>query len=69
MREIRLENKKQLKGKCCSCLGCNRLEIAEFEGVDECENWMKGKKTGNDWIQEIKKNLGVEGEQIKINGR
>ncbi len=31
MGSVRLENQKQLKGKCITCLGCNRLEIADFE--------------------------------------
>lgn len=33
---------KQLKGKCTTCLGCNRLELEEFEGYYRCENYMRG---------------------------
>lgn len=28
---------KELKGKCKSCIGCNRLEALEFNGVERCE--------------------------------
>lgn len=35
---------KQLKGKCPTCLGCNRLEDANFEGCNECKNYMKRKE-------------------------
>ena len=28
---------KELKGVCKNCLGCNRLELSEFEGVEKCE--------------------------------
>ena len=31
MGKIKLENAKQLIGKCTTCLGCNKLEIAGFE--------------------------------------
>jgi hypothetical protein len=31
MSRVKLENQKQLTGKCCTCLGCNRLELADFE--------------------------------------
>ncbi len=41
MSSVKLENQKQLTGKCKTCLGCNRLEIAGFEGVDEFEGYMK----------------------------
>lgn len=27
---------------CNKCLGCNRLEIQEFEGVKECKNFRRG---------------------------
>ncbi len=46
MGSVRLENQKQLTGKCITCLGCNRLEIADFEGVDECKGYMKRKENG-----------------------
>lgn len=26
-----------MKGICKNCLGCNRLETDNFEGVEECE--------------------------------
>lgn len=28
---------KELRGICKNCLGCNRLEDEDFEGVGECE--------------------------------
>lgn len=28
---------KELKGLCKNCLGCNRLENPDFEGVFRCE--------------------------------
>lgn len=28
---------KELKGLCKNCLGCNRLELLEFKGVEKCE--------------------------------
>lgn len=31
MGKVILENQRQLTGKCVTCLGCNRLEIADFE--------------------------------------
>ncbi len=37
---------KQLKGICPTCLGCNRLEDINFEGCNECNNYMKRKKYG-----------------------
>lgn len=27
---------KKLKGICLYCLGCNRLELEDFEGVNRC---------------------------------
>ena len=41
MSRVILENQKQLTGKCVTCLGCNRLEISDFEGVEECKNYAK----------------------------
>lgn len=35
---------KDLKGICNKCLGCNQLELIEFEGVSACKNFMKRKK-------------------------
>lgn len=28
---------KRLKGVCRYCLGCNRLELEDFEGLEQCE--------------------------------
>lgn len=28
---------KEIKGACKNCLGCNRLELPQFEGVEKCE--------------------------------
>lgn len=35
---------KELKGKCKSCIGCNRCENIDFEGVYRCENYVEGAK-------------------------
>lgn len=37
------ERMKELTELCKSCLGCNRLEDLEFEGVNECK-YMKNEK-------------------------
>lgn len=29
--------------KCYSCLGCNKLEQENFNGIYRCENYMRGK--------------------------
>lgn len=34
----------ELKGKCKTCLGCNRLEDKTFRGIYECKNYVKGNK-------------------------
>lgn len=34
--------------RCYTCLGCNRLEIEEFNGTyRDCPNYMKGKEVEN----------------------
>lgn len=33
-----MENK--WKGKCDKCPGCNRMELDDFEGTDDCDNAM-----------------------------
>lgn len=33
--------------KCFTCLGCNRLELEDFNGIYRCQNYMKGAKDGN----------------------
>ena len=43
----------ELKGKCKTCLGCNRLEDPYFTGTNECEYARQP-------IQEIKQILGVQ---------
>ena len=56
---------KELKEPCKSliatgrCLGCNRLELEDFEGDEKCQ-YIPSKE---DSIKEIKKILGV---QMKI---
>lgn len=34
----------ELKGKCKTCLGCNKQEEKTFRGVYECKNYVKGNK-------------------------
>lgn len=34
----------ELKGKCLTCLGCNRLENADFVGCNVCANYVKRKE-------------------------
>ena len=53
MRQI--SNKKI----CFYCLGCNKLEDEEFEGLMRCENIIPSKRN---WQDEWKKNLEREGE-------
>lgn len=36
-------NYPELKGKCKTCLGCNRLEDENFTGIWRCENYIEGK--------------------------
>lgn len=33
---------KKLKGICPYCLGCNRLELEDFEGINKCEYYIYG---------------------------
>lgn len=49
----------ELKGKCKNCGGCMRLENPLFTGTDNC-------KYADEPIKEIKKILGIKGEQLKI---
>ena len=35
---------KELKGKCKSCIGCNRLEALEFNGIERCEYYTEEEK-------------------------
>ena len=30
--------------KCHTCLGCNKLELEDFNGVYRCNNYIKGGK-------------------------
>lgn len=54
-----MQKYKQLTGICKKeieagrCLGCNRLELAEFEGLEKC-NYVK------DPIKQIKEILGIQ---------
>ena len=43
--------------KCYTCLGCTRLEIAEFEGVYRCQNYVEGAKDG--YCKDNNKNANV----------
>lgn len=38
----------ELRGKCKTCLGCNKLEEKTFRGVYECKEYMKGENGGRD---------------------
>ena len=47
---------KELKGKCKTCLGCNRLEDINFKGVYRC-GYATDKQLGlEDINKELKKN-------------
>ena len=48
----------ELKGKCKTCFGCNRLENPYFTGVSEC-------KYATQPRQEIKQKIRI-GEQMRI---
>ena len=50
---------KQLEEPCKSCLGCIRLEDENFTGNKNCR-WQEPKKTAEDYIKQIKMNLGVK---------
>lgn len=30
--------------KCYTCLGCNRLELEDFNGIYRCNNYVEGSK-------------------------
>ena len=36
------EKYPELKGKCKTCLGCNKLEEINFTGYYRCENYVRG---------------------------
>jgi hypothetical protein len=57
----------QLIGICNTCAGCNLLEDVNFKGKQQCKNHLRliSPKV-QDAIKQIHKNLGIEGEQIKI---
>ena len=46
-----------LEEPCKSCLGCQRLEDENFTGDKNCR-WQEKKKTAQDYIEQIKMNLG-----------
>lgn len=54
-----------METKCKTCLGCNRLENKNFEGVSSCKNYVKGTPTVQDNINRIKKISNI-GEQMKL---
>lgn len=35
---------KELKGKCKTCFGCNRLDDDNFKGVRKCKNYIRANK-------------------------
>ena len=49
----------ELTGKCKTCGGCMLLENPYFTGVEEC-------KYADNPIQQIKRILGLKGEQMKL---
>ena len=53
---------KPLEEPCKNCLGCMRLEDPNFTGDKNCK-WQEKKKTAQDYIEQIKLNLGVKNEQ------
>lgn len=57
----------QLIGICNTCAGYNLLEDVNFKGKQQCKNHLRliSPKV-QDAIKQIHKNLGIEGEQIKI---
>lgn len=48
---------KPLEEPCKSCLGCIRLEEPNFISDKNCR-WQEKKKTAEDYIKQIKLNLG-----------
>lgn len=48
--------------KCDTCLGCNRLEMPEFNGVYRCENYVDGRKEEKNNIIERKGSIGSTGK-------
>ncbi len=54
-----------LETKCKSCLGCNRLEDKNFNGVSSCKNYVRGTPTPEDNINKIKEILGIQ-EKMNI---
>lgn len=49
--------------KCSSCLGCNLLELPQFRGKKECDNYVSANKSALDICKKI-----LEGEQITFGG-
>lgn len=48
---------------CLYCMGCNKLELIEFEGVMNCKNFVKGKdlkKYYNKLKEKNKWNVNIE---------
>ena len=57
----------ELKGKCKTCAGCNRLEDIKFIGDDDCKNYIQLLSPRiQKSIKHIHKVLKITGEQIKI---
>lgn len=51
-----------LETKCSTCLGCNRLEDINFNGVSSCNNYVRATPTLEDNINKIKEILGIQEE-------
>ena len=48
------EKYPEVKGKCRTCLGCEKLADIKFEGYYRCENYMRGAEDGNNNRRTIK---------------
>lgn len=51
-----------LETKCKTCLGCQRLENKNFNGVSSCKNYVRGTPTPEENINKIKEILGIQEE-------
>lgn len=54
---------KELKGLCKNCLGCNRLEDINFEGVYRCEYATDKQIDVEELRKELKKNGNKQQEK------
>ncbi len=56
-QEIDIMEQISNKKLCFYCLGCNKLEDENFDGVMRCENFVQSRQN---WQEEWKKNLEIE---------